>query len=210
VGVAEYTFHYGLDQTHGDALYVPMELLPFPITRATVAVRAAGADMGLADAVREAIWRVEPGLPVPSFASLQSWVAESSGPRRFGSVLSSVFGILALLLAAGGLYGTLLYAVGQRRRELGIRLALGAGRGRIQTEVVSRGLVLATAGVVLGAFVAWFIGRLLESWLYGVSGQDPITLVAAATVLLSTAVLASWLPAHRAGRVDPLETLKAD
>ena len=209
-GVAEQTRHYGLDQDHEYALYLPMAALPFPITLATFAIKAAEPTEGFARLVREAIWSEEPDLPVPSVTELEIWVEDSSAIRRFGSLLLGAFGAVALLLAAAGLYGTLLYTVGQRRQELGIRIALGAGRGQIQNEVIRKGVVHAASGVLIGGLVAIAVGRLLESWLFGVSGTDPIALTSAALVLFFTAVAASWFPAYSAGKTDPLEALKAE
>lgn len=210
VAVVEQTRHYGLDQEHDYALYLPMEAMPFPIPRATFAVRASDVGPGFARQVREAIWSEETSLPVPEVAPLDEWITESSATRRFGSFLFGAFGIVALLLAAAGLYGTLLYTVGQRKQELGIRLALGAGRGRIQNDVIRKGVVHAAIGVTVGALIALWVGRLLEAFLFGISTTDPVALGSAALVLFLTAVLASWFPAYRAGRTDPLETLKAE
>lgn len=210
VGVVEATRHYGLDQEHDYALYLPMEALPFEAPMATFAVRTAEAGPGLARQIREAIWSEESNLPVPEVASLESWVTDSSATRRFGSFLFGAFGVVALLLAAAGLYGTLLYTVGQRKQELGIRLALGAGRGRIQSDVIRKGVIQAGVGVVVGAGIALWVGGLLEAFLFGISTTDPVALGSAAGVLFVTAVAASWFPAYRAGRTDPLETLKAE
>jgi predicted permease len=210
VGVAAGTRHYGMDQEHGSALYFPIEALPFPIDRATVGIRMRDAEPGLGRGVREAVWSVEPDLPVPTVVPMTDWVARSSSGRRLASMLLSAFGTIALLLAAAGLYGTLLYAVGQQRRELGIRMALGAGRRDIHTRVIARGFTLAVLGIGVGALVSWWFGRLLEGFLFGVSATDPIALTGAALTLLGTAVLASWLPALRAARTDPLETLRAE
>lgn len=209
-GVAEPTRHYGLDQAHDHAVYVPMEGLPFPMPRATFALRVQSPSSGFARQVREAVWMAESDLPVPSVVPLEAWIEASSATRRFGSFLFGAFGIVAIVLAAAGLYGTLLYTVGQRKQELGIRLALGAGRGRIQNEVIRRGVLQAAVGVAGGALLAYFAGSLLESFLYGVPATDPVALGSAALVLFATAVAASWFPAYRAGRTDPLETLKAE
>ncbi len=209
-GVAEATKHYGLDQEHDYGVYIPIETLPFEIDRATFGLRFSDVPADLAGAIRRAVWSEEPNLPVTEVASLEAWIDDSSATRRFGSLLLGAFGIVALLLAAAGLYGTLLYAVGQRRQELGIRLALGAGRGRIQNDVIRRGVVHALLGVGAGVLLTLWAGRLLEAWLFGVTGTDALTLAGAAAVLFATAVAASWLPAYRAGRTDPLETLKAE
>jgi len=210
VGVAEDTRHYGLDQVHDHAVYLPMEAVPFAVPRATFALRVPDPPGDLARRVREAVWSGEPTLPVPNVETLAGWLSASSATRRFGSVLFGAFGGVALLLAGAGLYGTLLYTVGQRRQELGIRLALGAGRRRIQNEVIRTGVAQAAVGVLCGGLAAYLVGSLLESWLYGVSATDPVTLASAAAVLFATAVAAAWFPAYRAGRTDPLETLKAE
>ncbi len=210
IGVTAGTRHYGLDQEQGSALYFPIEALPFPIDRATVGIRMNAADAGLGRAVREAIWSVEPDLPVPAVTPMNDWVSRSSAGRRLASMLLSAFGTIALLLAAAGLYGTLLYAVGQQRKELGIRMALGADRRDIHTRVVGRGFTLALLGISVGAVASWWLGRLLEGFLFGVSATDPIALAGSALTLLGTAVVASWLPALRAGRTDPLETLRVE
>lgn len=211
VGVAAPTLHYGLDQETGNFLYLPVERLPFPIPLASLQVRVdptAGEAVG--QRLREAIWAVEPSLPVPALGTLRASVAASTAGRRFEAMIFGTFAAVALLLAAGGLYGTLLYLAGQRRREMGIRLALGASRGRIEAQVLRAGVALGVVGVTLGLGAAWMSNRLLESRVWGVERSDPVALGGAALILLATAALASWLPARRAGRVDPVETLRVE
>lgn len=212
VGVAEPVLWYGLDQPHEYAVYLPPEAVTFGLPLASFALRTSGAvspdDFGRR--VREAVWSAEPELPVPSIESLRHWIDDSSGTRRFGSLLFSVFGSIALLLAAAGLSGTLLYGVSRQRRELGIRMALGAGRRRTRMRVVGRGMGVAGIGVAVGVVLAWYLSRFLEAWLYGVAPTDPAALVSSALVLLLTAGVASWVPAWRASRTDPLEALKAE
>lgn len=210
VGVAADTRYYGLDQGVDQALYLPVEYLPFPLDIGTFGIHAPGVGDGFAQQLREAVWQVQPTLPLPTVVPLASWLRESSASRRFAALLLVGFGAVALLLAAGGLYGTLLYAVHQRRKELGIRIALGAGRSRIESEVVRKGVALAVLGAVVGGGAAWGLGRLLESLVFGVGTQDPLSLGVAVALLLSTAALASWFPARRASRTDPLETLSAE
>lgn len=211
VGVSGDVRHFGLDEAPAPGLYVPSERLPFDIDQAHLAVRLLpGASQSVGRDLREAIWSVAPGVPVPVVRAMDDWLGMETSSRRFDSFLFGTFAGLALLLAAGGLYGTLLYMAGERRRELGIRLALGATQGRIVRDVVRGGVAMALLGVVLGLGGAWASGRLLESRLWGVSPGDPIALLAAASLLLATAGLASWFPARRAGRTDPLETLKAE
>jgi predicted permease len=209
VGVSRTARHYGLDVDPGNALYLPMERLPFPIPISTLAVRVEpGANRAMPTMLREAIRAAAPGLPVTSIQPMRGLVDRANSGRRFDSVIFGAFAAVSLLLAAGGLYGTLLYLAGQRKRELGIRLALGATRSRIQLHVVRSGVALAVIGVAVGLLVAWMSNRLLESRIWGISRTDPVALAGAASLLLLTAVLASWLPARRAGRVDPIETLR--
>jgi predicted permease len=211
LGVAADTRHFGLDQDPPFFIYLPMEKIPFDIPMAHMAVQIRGDPPGnWARTLREAVWQAVPDMPVPTVRSMDEWVERSTAGRRFDSVLFGAFGALALILAALGLYGTLLYAVGQQRRELGIRLALGAGRGSVERRVVTRGLGLAVLGALIGLAGAWGTGRFLESRLYNLEPTDPSTLAASVAVLLAAAALASWLPARRAGSTDPVETLKAE
>jgi predicted permease len=210
-GVAGDTRHFGLDQDPPTFIYLPMEKLPFAIPMAHMAVRVQGdAPPTWSRSLSEAVWAAAPAMPVPTVRSMEAWVEKSTAGRRFDGVLFGSFGALALLLAGAGLYGTLLYTVGQRRRELGIRMALGAGRNRVQRQVVVQGLILAAIGCCLGLGGAWGVGRFLESRLFELNTTDPTTLLWAVAVLLSAAALASWLPARRASRVDPMEVLREE
>jgi putative ABC transport system permease protein len=210
VGVAEPTLHYGLDQAVQDGMYLPIPAMTFAPDNVTFAVKLSAGGGSPVAALREAIWSADPDQPVPSVEPLESWIDASTGLRRLSSTLSSAFGAIALLLAAGGLYGTLLYTASQRRRELGIRIALGAGRRQIQSDVVAGGVGLAALGLLFGIPAAIYLGRLLEGFLWNVAPTDVGTLVTAAAALLAAAALASWLPAYRASRTDPLEVLRAD
>ena len=209
-GVVPEDLHYGPFRQHGRAIYVPMRSVPFTPDRLSLVVRL---EPGAADAVRrlrKAIWTVEPALPLPLVRSMEELARASTARTRFDSWLFGVFAAVTLLLAAGGIFGTLLYTVGLNRRELGIRLALGSERRRIEARVLGRALWSAGIGVAVGAVGAWAAGRLLEGRLFGVEPGDPATLAAAAVVLLLTALAASWIPARRAGAIDPLETLRRE
>lgn len=211
LGVAGDTHHFGLDQDPPFFIYLPMEHLPWGIPRAHMAVKIGGdAPSGWVRTLREAVWEEVPDMPVPTVRAMEEWIRRSTASRRFDSALFGAFGAVALILAAAGLYGTLLYGVGQRRRELGIRLALGAGRKSVEREVVASGLALAAVGSVIGLGGSWAAGRFLESRLHNLAPTDPATLLTAVLVLLFVAAVASWLPARRAGKTDPLETLKAE
>ncbi|MGW8267346.1 MAG: FtsX-like permease family protein, partial [Longimicrobiales bacterium] len=164
----------------------------------------------LAPAIREAIWAVDPSLPVEEIVPMRQRVEASMAGRRFLSVLLGTFATVALILATGGIYASMLYSVGQRRQEMGIRLALGA-RGRQVVGVILRsGLVLTLLGVGLGVGGSICVSAVLRSWLYGVALVDKPTLGGVVAILGSAALLASLIPALKAARTDPQETLKAD
>jgi predicted permease len=210
LGVVAEDRHYGPDQEHGAAMYVPVETVPFALGGAAVAVRLDGAARDVPRALRQAVWSVEPDVPLPLVRSMEEWAGRATARTRFESWLFSAFGIAALVLAAGGLYGTLLYAVGMERRELGIRIALGAGRRSVEGRILGRGLASAVAGAGIGLVGASATGRLLESRLFGVESSDPATLLIGVSVLLATAGVACWLPARRAAMADPLEVLRQE
>jgi putative ABC transport system permease protein len=132
------------------------------------------------------------------------------GERRFQMLLLTLFGGVALLLAAVGIYGVMAYSVAQRYREIGIRMALGAQSSQVQRMVVTSGLRLAVAGVGIGVIGAVAVTQALQAALYQVSATDPITFVAVSLLLLGVAALASWAPARRAARVDPMVPLRAE
>jgi putative ABC transport system permease protein len=210
-GVAPDIKHNGLDQPDQLGAYLPISVMPFAMPMAHMAVKLRGdAPTGLARTLREAVWQAAPDIPVPTVRSMDDWVSASLTGRRFDSAVYGAFGAVALLLAAAGLYGTLLYNVRQRRREIGIRMALGAAQSRVERQVVGSGLRLAALGTVAGVAGALWVGRRMEERLYQVQGTDPVALGGAAVALLLVAALASWLPARRAGRTDALETLKAE
>jgi predicted permease len=207
-GVVADNRHYGPDQSHGPAVYLP-------ITTASggpahMAVLVDRPYDGLADRLREAVWRVEPDLPVPTVRALDEWAASASAGRRFESLLFATFGTVALVLMAAGLCGTLLYAVGRRRRELGIRLALGEAPARLEGRILGQGLRIAAAGCAIGIAGAWIFGRLLQSRLFGIQAHDPVTIASAVAVLLGVVVLSSWLPARRAAATDPMGAIRAE
>ena len=210
VGVVADNHHYGPDRDPVAGVYLPPDAIPFAPHEAHLAVWVDGASDDLAARLREAVWSVEPDLPVPTVRSMEGWSAIATAGTRFDSVLFGAFGVAALLLAAGGLYGTLLYTVGLERRELGIRLALGAARRSIEGRVLARGLRMVAVGAALGGAGAWAAGRLVESRLFGVTPGDPAALAGAAAALLATAAIACWLPARRAAATDPIQTLREE
>jgi putative ABC transport system permease protein len=210
IGVVADHRHFGPDQEHGAAVFVPIESVHFKPYDVHLAVLTAANSPDLYDRLRAAVWRVEPDLPVPVIRPMAEWAGAAVARSRFQSALVAAFAGVALLLVAAGLAGTLLYSVSLQRRDLGIRLALGATAGRLERRFLGRGLSLAALGAVIGAAGAWATGRLIESRLFGVDARDARTLALATAVLLFSALMSSWLPARRAARTDPLESLRVE
>ena len=148
------------------------------------------------------------GLPVSDLLLMDDVVSLSTARQRFGMLLMTIFSCSALLLAAVGIYGLMAYTVEQRRQEIGIRLALGAEAARVKKMVVWEGMRLALAGGVTGLVVAWGVSRMMESLLFGVKPRDPMVFVLVPMALGAVALLAVWLPASRASRVDPAVALR--
>jgi predicted permease len=171
-------------------------------------VRAAGDPMALADAVRRAVWAVDPLQPVSDVRPLEALLDEELSSRTVQSSLLGGFAALALVLASLGIYGVLAYTVAQRRREIGIRMALGAKRSGVVRMVVGQGLVLWAIGIAIGLVAALAATRALAALLYGVSATDPLTFAAVALALGAVAFVASWIPARQAARVDPMIALR--
>ena len=210
VGVAADNQHYGAEYEHGAALYLPLERVPFTIPRAVFAVKTTGSAPNFPDQLRSAIWSVAPRLPVPAVRPMDDLIEDSTAGRRFDSALFGALAGVALLLSAGGLYGMLLYMANRRRRDLAIRMALGAPRALIVRTMVLGGLGITSLGIAFGLAGSWFSNRLLANRLWGIEPNDPFTLLWATAILFATAALASWLPARRAGDTDTLEALRED
>ena len=179
-----------------------------PETAAFLVARASGNPAALSAVIREAVRGVDPGQPVSDLKTMDSRIALSLGPRRSAVTLLTVFAVMALTLAAVGLFGLVRYNVAQRTQEIGVRMALGATQTDVLRMVLGEGLWLALAGVVGGLIAAFALTRVLAGLLYGVSATDPLTFAGMAMVLTTVALFASWLPARRATRVDPLVVLR--
>ncbi len=171
---------------------------------------AAGNPLALTGAVRAAVLAVDPELPVFDVRSMDAALSETLATRRLSVVLIGLFSGLALLLAALGLYGVLAYAVAQRTREIGIRLALGAAPGNVFRLIVRRGMGMVATGLALGLLATLALTRLLASFLFGVGANDPATLGSVALTLAAVAFLACWLPARRAMRIEPIAALREE
>ncbi len=166
--------------------------------------------MGFAEPLRRAVARVDKDQPVYAVASMPSLIDSATSTRRFATVTLGIFGALALILAAAGIYGVASYSVARRSREIGVRMALGASRANMARLILWRGLAPAGAGIVLGWCAAWPLTRLLASLLYGVTATDPATFVAAPALLLIVEMAACYVPARRAMRVDPVAALRME
>jgi predicted permease len=179
-------------------------------SRANLVIRTRGEPLAMARAVQDAIWSIDRNQTITSIFTMRSAVGEAVARPRLLTTLLGLFGVLGLLIGGIGLYGVLAYFVTQRRREIGVRVALGADAARVQGMVVGHGLWLAAAGIVVGLIGAAMLTRFMRSVLYGVEATDPVTFAGVAAVLLAVAFLASWIPARRAARVDPLIAMRAE
>jgi putative ABC transport system permease protein len=206
IGVVAHVKNYGVDEDSRVELYLPY--LQSPIGSFTVVVRSHGDPASLASGLRGAVSAVDPDVPVYAVRTLEDLVSERNAQRRLAVVLLSIFAAIALALAAIGIYGVMSYAVAQRTQEIGIRLALGAHRRDILSMVLRHGLGLALAGVAVGLLTAFGLARLVASLLFRVSATDPPTFSLVPLLLIAVAMLACYLPARRATRVDPLVSLR--
>jgi ABC-type antimicrobial peptide transport system permease subunit len=178
--------------------------------KVTLVARTRDEPLLLARAMREAIWSVDGEQTITAMFTFDDIVSEAMARPRLLTVLLGAFGALGLVLGALGMYGVLAFLVSRRRREIGVRIALGAHPAQVQRMVVGRGLVLAGVGVTVGLGGTLALTRYLQSVLFGVGPNDAATLAAAVTGLVAVAALASWIPARRAARVDPVTALRAE
>jgi putative ABC transport system permease protein len=206
VGIVQSTRNAGLDQPQRPHVYAPVEQVLAPAN--FLLVRSARPSANLAQTVRQAVAAVDIEQPVFLAAPLENWVADSVAKQRFGLFLLGLFGALALALASVGIYGVVSYSATQRTREIGIRIALGAQSRDVVRLIIIQGIKPALLGVTIGVFGALALTRLLRSLLFGVSTTDPLTFALVGGLLLAMALLACWLPAHSAARVDPLIALR--
>ncbi|MGH9855775.1 MAG: FtsX-like permease family protein, partial [Blastocatellia bacterium] len=208
VGVVRNSKEKGLTEDPRPAIYLP--LLQQSVPELTLHARAATDAQTLLAAVRREVQALDATLPVYNLGTLAQQKDGSLYTERLAATLLTLFGLLALLLAAVGIYGVLSYAVTERTREMGIRLALGARPRDLLKLVVGQGLILTIIGLGLGVGAAFALTRLIEKLIFGVSSTDPLTFVVIPLLLAGVALLACWIPARRATRVDPLVALKCE
>lgn len=199
----------GLNAAPLPELYTPVTQAHVPWARPRfIFIRAAGDPMSLVAAVKSQIWAADKDQAICAVSTMEEIVADSLAARRFNLWLLGAFAALALVLASIGIYGVISYAVSQRRREIGLRMALGAGNRDILRLIVGHGLVLTLSGVATGLAASAVLTRLLSALLFDVSPTDPPTFAAVALLLTGVAVLACYLPARRATKVDPMVALR--
>ena len=208
VGVVKDMSHLRLGEPPRVAIYQPYSQLPWPFL--AFAVRTRGDMNALMPSVRNVFWALDADVPVDRILPLEKLVGQSLAQQKLAMVLLSVFAAIAVLLSAVGLYGVLGVAVAQRKREFGIRMALGATVGDVLALVLRHGVLLSLAGLALGLACMPLATQLMSKMLYGVKPVDPLTFVTVGVVILVVATAASLLPGIRASRTDPASALHAE
>lgn len=209
VGVVGDMRQYGPAVAPGAEMFMPYEQHPRPASTLTILVRTSAEPAALSEVLRKKVLGRSSEVPV-KFTTLDASVAQSVAAPRFRTLLFVVFAGLAVCLAMAGVYGVMAYVVGQRLSEIGLRMALGASQGDVLGMVLKQGMALAGAGVVLGLAGAIAATRLLTSFLFEVKPGDPLTYLVVAVLLAMVAMAASYIPARRATRVDPLDALRQE
>ena len=214
VGVVGDTRNGGLDSPAEPMMFIPQAQVPDAVNALNLrispmawVVRTQTSSAGMSSAIQEEL-RQSTGLPVSDVRSMFEVMSRSVSRQRFNMWLMTVFGCAALLLAAIGIYGLMAYSVEQRTQEIGIRLALGAQIGQVKNMVIKQGMVLAVMGVIIGLGAAFWLARFIATFLFGVTKWDPMVFAGVPVVLTVVALLAVWIPARRASRVDPIVALR--
>jgi putative ABC transport system permease protein len=213
VGIVGDVRSLGASQPAPPAVYVPLAQAPRPPYEGrtmTFVVRVPGSPVAVVASARAAVASIDAGLPLANVRTMSEVVSATAGQPRFTTLVMSFFAGVAFFLAALGLYGILAYSVEQRIREIGVRVALGAGKREIFRLIVGNGMGLALVGVIVGVPAALSLTRLMGGVLSGITNTDPVTYIAVVAMLATSALLASYLPARRATRVDPLVALRAE
>ncbi len=206
VGVAGDVRHEGIAREPGPAVYLPTSIMPRSSLQ--LFVRTAGDPVLIANAVRQAVWDINPDQPIAKVAAMRQVLAQTVARPRLFTLLLGLFGGIAIVLAALGIYGVIAYSLSLRTQEFGVRMALGAKGGDLLRLLVTQGLSPVLLGIAAGLLAALGVTRALSSQLYGVGSLDPLTFAGVALLLLAVATLATCLPARRAMRVNPIEALR--
>jgi len=217
IGVVNDVKQFSLGDPAPRTVFIPVAQTPDRVMRGArqfvtmkFAIRTAGDPLALGAAVKQEMLNVDPSLPLTNVRSLEQIVARSLAQARFNSTLLGLFAAIGLLLAAIGVYGVMSYAVTQRTHEIGVRVALGATAGDVLKLIIGKGLALALAGVALGLGASFALTRLMKDFLFGVKPTDPLTFGVIASLLTAVALVACYIPARRATRVDPLVALRRE
>jgi len=211
VGVVGPIKYQGLDIDYQGQLYFPHSQDPWDgMYRMNIVVRTAGDPKSLAPAVQTSIYHLDKDQPLYRVMTMHQLVADSLATRRFSMTLLGLFAVAASLLAAVGLYGVLSYSITERRREIGVRMALGAQTSDVLKLVTAQGMRLALIGVVLGLLGSFALTRMMKSLLFGVGATDPVTFAVVALLLGVVGFVACYIPARRATKVDPLIALRCE
>ena len=210
VGVVGNVKYTGLKAEETITMYVPYTTPGWASWSRSMylVVRTTGQPLGLSSALRQQVRALDQDLPVTKLKTMEQVIYESIAGPRFGASLLGLFAAVALLLAAIGIYGVISYAVTERTHEIGIRMALGAHIRDVLRLVIGHGMKLALSGVAIGVVASFALTRLMKTLLFGVSATDPLTFIVIALLLTGVALLACWLPARRATKVDPMEALR--
>ena len=207
IGVVGDVRNYGSETRGRIKIYTPFGRFPLP--RSTLAVRTAGVDpSSIVAAIKSTLQAINPNVPISEITTLEALLAGHIAPRRFNTWLLGLFAAVALLLAAIGIYGVMSYSVMQRTREIGIRIALGAQTGQVLGLVLRQGIRLIALGIAAGLVAAFAVTRVIGSLLFEVSATDPVTFTGIAVLLTGVALLACYIPARRAAKVDPMVALR--
>ena len=198
----------GLDREPSAAVY--LSAIQFPQRTMTLLVRTTGEPSAIVPAIARAVQEIDPAQPVYQVRRLHDWLDESAAQPRFTTTLTGGFAVVALLLAAVGVYGVLSYSVAQRTQEIGVRMAIGAQRGQIMRLILRGGMAWALTGITIGLLSAFALSRVLETLLFDVGARDPITYSTVGVMLALVAMLACYIPAARATRIDPVIALRAE
>jgi putative ABC transport system permease protein len=208
VGVVKSVRHMALSEEPRSEVYIPFA--QYPLAFMTLVARTDGAPLGYVAAVRSQVQAIDKDQPISNARTMEERLAGTISQRRFNLILLAIFGCLALSLAAIGIYGVMSYLVAQRTHEIGVRMALGAQTGDVLRLVIRQGMALALTGVLIGLITAFGLTRLLRNLLFDLSPTDPLTFFVTALLLALVALLACYLPARRATKVDPLVALRCD
>jgi putative ABC transport system permease protein len=206
VGVVGDVKHEGLNTTAHAMIYWPHPELPLSFM--TLVIRTTGNPLALASAVRQQVKLMDPSLPVSDIATMEQRMSDSVAESRFSTLLLGIFAVVAVVLATVGIYGVTSYAVTARQHEIGIRMAIGAQAADVERMFMRRGIGLTLAGLGLGLLTSFALTKLLAGLLFGVTPHDPLTFIAMTALLLIVSMLACYIPARRATRVDPLVALR--